>query len=388
MSALAATLDRLLAELRRAGSPAADLLRPGLGAEPIAELAARMPAGLPDEVAALYGWRDGLEGEGAPEQELFPGGFWLSLEQALELRDEQLEVVGTAAAQAGLDPELLWPASWLPAFVDFAGNVHVVVCESRESSPVWFVAGDDPDARRLAFDSVGALVETLATCWQDGIFEVRAGGVEADEPRFEDAWRANDPTAAAASAPQTAGTQLERDLASPDPYVRATAARMSGGGSEPVPVQALRRALDDPDDAVRSEAAAALGRVKDADSAERLLAGLDDASGLMRTRAAWALGCLRFKPAVPALAAALEDPELPVRIEAARALMSLRSAEAIPALVAATAASDPVPDVRRLAVAALAKIRHPDARAAIEPLADDDDPVVRNVVQAAASKRP
>ena len=385
MSDLGPALDRLLDGLRRAGSPAADLLRSGLGAEQIGELAARMPAGLPDEVAALHGWRDGLQSEGAPEQELFAGGFWLSLEQALELRDERLDVIGTAAAQTGLDPELLWRASWLPAFADFAGNVHVVACESREASPVWFVAGGDPDDRRLAFDSVSALVETVATCWQDGIFDVRPGGVQADEPRFDEVWRRYNPAAAAVS--QIAGTQHERDLASPDPSVRAAAARMSGGGSEPAPVHALRRALDDPDADVRSEAAAALGRVKDAGSAERLAAALGDASDLMRTRAAWALGCLRYKPAVPALAAALEDPALPVRIEAARALMSLRSAEAIPALVAATAASDPVPDVRRLAVAALAKIRHPDARAAIEPLADDDDPVIRNVVQAAAGKR-
>ncbi len=68
-----------------------------------------------------------------------------------------------------------------------------------------------------------------------------------------------------------------------------------------------------------------------------------------------------------------------------RALWQLADPESIPALL--TALRDPFPDVRQLAAAVLAKIRHPDAQRAVAALVDDHDEVVRRVVHKAMAGR-
>ncbi len=197
MTDLENTLNHLLAALERGGSPMAPLLQPGLAVEQISELAGDLPVPLPDELVALYGWRNGVAGDGASEQELFPGGFWLPFEEALAMRQQALLTAETVAADAGLEPGMLWDPSWLPVFVDFAASTFVVACEQPAASPVWFIAGDDPDDRHLEYASIGALARTVAEAWDAGVFAVRGWGVEADEARFAAIRRQHNPAASA-----------------------------------------------------------------------------------------------------------------------------------------------------------------------------------------------
>jgi cell wall assembly regulator SMI1 len=381
--ALEPALQQLHAALERAGSPVAELLAPGLDGDEIGRLTADLPFALPEELVALYRWHDGLTGDGTPKGQLFPGGYWLSLRQALEHRAAMLRVAADATAGTELDPELIWRASWMPAFIDFFGDTHVVVCERTTESPVWFVAKDDPDHRPLVFDGIASLVRTAGESWSDGVFAFDRDGVTApDEERYAAVWRRHNPAAAAAAPRPPASADMARALSSADARARADAARDSVKLGADAPLAELRLALADSEADVRGEAAAALGMLRDKQSADLLTAMIGDPAWNVRTTAVFAVGMLRYKGALDAVIAALSDPEFTVRLAAARALAKFRSPQSVPALVRAL--EDPARDVRQVAAGALARIRHPDARAAVERLVDHDDPVMRGIAERAA----
>jgi len=128
---------------------------------------------------------------------------------------------------------------------------------------------------------------------------------------------------AAVALAATEADERIRDLKSPLPAVRRSAAAWLGRAGAREAVPALVAALKDPDAAVRSEAAKALGFIKDARAADALAAALRDPDRNVRFCAAYALGELREPSTAQALLAALDDPEPTVREQAAWALREL-----------------------------------------------------------------
>jgi HEAT repeat protein/lysophospholipase L1-like esterase len=210
--------------------------------------------------------------------------------------------------------------------------------------------------------------------------------------------------------------ELAADLTSPDPRVRARAARLLGarGASARPTVPSIAARLDDPSAAVRVAAVWALGRIGPRPGADlpALVSRLEDEDPAVRAGAAWALGRLetRAAPAQTALVARLRDPEPEVRRRAVAALQRLRpdpgrslvpvlailedarspgraeaarvvgfmgaaAAGAVPALVSALGSGDP--RLRREAISALGSVG-PGAAAAVPALVRAlDDPDLR-----------
>jgi len=209
----------------------------------------------------------------------------------------------------------------------------------------------------------------------------------------------------AAVAAGAADTPALRHLDAADATVRADSAAELGRQGDPAAVQALVGALDDSDADVRREAAKALGALKDARATDALVQALSDEDRNVRFYAAYALGEVRDPKAANALVRALGDPAYGVRDQAAWALRELgnpalagpvvaalkqgkadaahvlwllrflggeRGVEHLAALVDASDV-----EVRRKAVAALAKVGSEVCVESLTRALEDESPQVR-----------
>jgi cyclophilin family peptidyl-prolyl cis-trans isomerase len=194
--------------------------------------------------------------------------------------------------------------------------------------------------------------------------------------------------------------RLGQLLAHEDPRVRARAALAIGRVADPAAFPPVREALRDAEPQVRAAAALALGLAGDEEAEPALLRrlALDDGRP-ERLADLEALGRVGGERAVPALVASLGEPEPEVRAAAARALGNYgyrqrlvgRLGAAEQALGAALA--DQAVEVRIAAAWALFRIRPsggPDpALAGLRTALRDPDPEVRALaVQAVAARAP
>ncbi|HEY3352259.1 MAG TPA: HEAT repeat domain-containing protein [Polyangia bacterium] len=194
--------------------------------------------------------------------------------------------------------------------------------------------------------------------------------------------------------------RLVQLLAHEDARVRARAALAIGRVADPAAFPPLREALRDAEPAVRGAAALALGLAADEEAEPALLRrlALDDGRP-ERVADLEALGRLGGERALPALVASLAEREPEVRAAAARALGNygyrgrlagrLGGAEA----ALATALTDAGVEVRAAAAYALFRIRAPGSAApvlaALRTALRDPDPDVRALaVQALAARAP
>jgi HEAT repeat protein len=158
---------------------------------------------------------------------------------------------------------------------------------------------------------------------------------------------------------------------------RAEAAALLGRMGSATAAPALARGLEDARYRVRDACSTALGRVATAREVPALIRAVERRR-IPRGLLSGAL--LNLEPgADPALIACLRHPDPEARDLVARVLGMRRSAVAVPALVATLA--DPVPDVRRNAILAIAEIAG-NTSVAVDPeplirLAVDDDAIVR-----------
>lgn len=167
-------------------------------------------------------------------------------------------------------------------------------------------------------------------------------------------------------------------IRSPEEVDPVAAPGNGAGPADPgAPPAALAADLTSPDPRVRARAARLLGARGPAarPAVPSLAAHLDDTSAVVRVAAVWALGRIGPRPGVDlrALVSRLEDEDPAVRAGAAWAIgrLDTRAARAQTALVARLCDSDP--EVRRRAVAALRRVRPDPARSLAPVLAILDD---------------
>jgi cell wall assembly regulator SMI1 len=159
------SLDELVAEHRRLGSPVGDYLRPGLPAADVERQleALDLPA-LPD-VADLYGWADGTDEEAwqrdarqAPFLRFIGDASFPALDSAAAWCRTVRELAQSTAADSvgALEPEALWHPSWFPIFRRDHGE-FAMVCSRVEAPSVREVVWDMPELGR-SFPTLTALI--------------------------------------------------------------------------------------------------------------------------------------------------------------------------------------------------------------------------------------
>ena len=164
-------------------------------------------------------------------------------------------------------------------------------------------------------------------------------------------------------------------LNAPNSRLRTKACEVAGRLPDSRAIQGLARALGDSDAAVRSAAADALGHHQADESVPPLLGRLDDQAPTVRISAIRALAHLRDGRAALPLSAKVQDSSIEVREAAIRALGTLHDQRASPVL--SLALRDNNANVQRAALRALGQLRAFDAVDAIAPFATDRSPATR-----------
>jgi hypothetical protein len=152
-------LEELFFEIRRASPATAELLRPGLPPNLVKEKLAEVPFQISPDAVALYSWRDGS----APGFELLPGGYFITLEEAL------------------LDFELIhkvnhqWPEDFVEPYFD-----SFRFLSDLSDGGYSFGRTDSPSKGhivrlcihaqwKLAFRDLAAVLKTSIECYRNGV---------------------------------------------------------------------------------------------------------------------------------------------------------------------------------------------------------------------------
>ena len=160
-----------------------------------------------------------------------------------------------------------------------------------------------------------------------------------------------DPTPILATLEQTTSSKVKL-------YCIGELAKLAGKAGV---LDALLKALNDHEYAVRKAAAEALGNQGDKAAVPALIQTLNDLIISVRTAAAHALGKLKSKDAVPPLCRLLTNGSEEVAVAAAAALGEIKSRQATRPLIQAVTKDSTPPKLYAAAANALAKIRDPEA---------------------------
>lgn len=164
-------IDRTFSHLRRCGFSIGDRRRPGLSASSIAEALRESGLQAPNDLIDLYKCCDGtstFEGDVLREIQFFPGYYWMSLNDALD--------VYRSISESGD-----WERSWLPIFANGGGDFYAVICDDMSpyfGEVVGFILGE-PD-QIVEFKSVLCMIETLEHAFAEGVFFILEGQLKAD----------------------------------------------------------------------------------------------------------------------------------------------------------------------------------------------------------------
>jgi HEAT repeat protein len=161
---------------------------------------------------------------------------------------------------------------------------------------------------------------------------------------------------------------LTARLASDDPCVRRTAARMLGRST--IADGGLALLLEDPGTRVREAALLAIGTHDRPALRARVEQALDDRDPAVAAMAAWSLGALEDRASVDPLVGALGHANLRVRINAAWALGTIEDPRAVRPLLGSLDDSDPM--LRATVAEALGDIESTEAAPALERLVGSD----------------
>jgi cell wall assembly regulator SMI1 len=112
-------------------------------------------------------WRDGTaaaEGESLNTLTFFPGFYFPSLEEAVQIYHERKD-----------SPQ--WRGGWFPVFADGAGDFYIVPCEStrKDSAGVIGFIHGEPD-QPVEYESLTTMLQTIAACYAQGAFFVDDDG--------------------------------------------------------------------------------------------------------------------------------------------------------------------------------------------------------------------
>jgi hypothetical protein len=148
---LADSLDALMAQHRRIGSPVPAYLRPGLPTDDVhKQILATVGVAPPGEVVDLFVWRDGIHDEAWERDDvatgfarLFGDAFFASLANAIRHYRERIEGDETTARYS-ISGEAFqtWKPSWFPVFSE-GWETYGVECDpgspdlGRVYDPAW-----------------------------------------------------------------------------------------------------------------------------------------------------------------------------------------------------------------------------------------------------------
>jgi cell wall assembly regulator SMI1 len=260
------------------------VLLPGLSPEQVRQLAAGLPFELGEELAELYEWHNGTNGEsGSPGP--MPGTIFLSEQDAIADYLQRVEIARKVTPDESEAPDIYHP-SWFPVFLDAGGNAHVVLHGGERNGSVWFIPSEEPELRYEAAPSLAAFLDQIAECFERGAYFIRSGLVY------------NDPTLEAEilrrrlEPPPDIG-RLIKDVASRTQPAASLAFDLIRRLCFPESVSPLIGLLSHQDAPVRRRAALLLGILGDPEAVQALRAATEDSDPSVRTAASGALDALR-----------------------------------------------------------------------------------------------
>jgi hypothetical protein len=171
MATVTEGLDGVRRELDRLGRKVVRLFEPGLSPEAVR---ARLD-GAPEELVAWFGWANGTraeEDQTVDDASFIPGYVLVSLDEALEFRDE-VEV------ESDGDEE------WLPLLVSPAGDFYAVAWTEDEGIvQVWSYVDGAPG--QAEYRDMEHMLRTFVESYRTGAFEVDEEGYLDMHPELAD----------------------------------------------------------------------------------------------------------------------------------------------------------------------------------------------------------
>lgn len=172
---LSASLASIEAALQRLGRKTLlRSLQAGLSAEAVRSSLGAVGLASASELEALYMWRNGTStasGVILDDIHLFPGFYLLSIEDAI-------------TNYSAFVTDSRWRPGWLPIFANGGGDFYILDLGSLLTNPVRHFRIEESE-HPVEFNSLGALLATLAVAFDRGIFFVDPNGcLEMDDLVF------------------------------------------------------------------------------------------------------------------------------------------------------------------------------------------------------------
>jgi cell wall assembly regulator SMI1 len=179
LTATAQSLEIIAAGLERLGRmPTLRLLRPGLPASQVNAALEQWQLRATPDMEEAYAWHDGTDattGEVLNDLWLFPGYYFLSLDDAM-------------ANYRAFRDDPRWDPSWVPVFADGGGDFLAVQCDARSDG--WGAVIDfslEDVEQSIQYASLSALFATVAAAFDADLFYVDdTGRFEMNDPAFID----------------------------------------------------------------------------------------------------------------------------------------------------------------------------------------------------------
>ncbi len=376
---------------------------------------------LPADVRMLYKWCNLYDQADHPDPWLFPVGYLLPLQQALDLYNMYVGISVDEENYAGIDhavytgqwnnsyfiqPSLqdppVWDRRWLPIFGDAAGGDYIVVCDAIEQplAPIYFRTSDLGEFY-FAYDSLTSMLLTMIEIWEAHAYHRdKKGVVRLDRAKASSIYNRHNPHRRAwffhvTQANSLAEIVLNLDHADEDTRYYAYLALQYMFEPEFVPlllqqldnsniemrirvvnllsilddqqaVMPLIPLLDDSEPTVQLAAVNALIDLQDKRAVTPLFAMLQHQNDKIRERVIYGLGEFRVQSAIPTLLTILAIDKPMARSEAARTLGKLGDYQVVPALI--NALQDDHPQVRHSALWALSELGGENPQAIDEDL--------------------
>jgi hypothetical protein len=244
-------LRLLEVELRRLAPTISAALRPGMDADRVRAVLGPLPQPVPPELVELYAWHDGAaDVVSGSRAQLFPGGGWLPLADAMKVWIDAMEVNGR-------EDRIVWDSRWLPITSDGRDEYHVVECGVGQGRVVGLHYVDLPQGWWPEHTGLLDMVRALTHRWAAGAYWESGAVVDYDQRRLAALLRAED-----REPPDV--DQIVRDLATgPEPDFRRALRRL-GTRLYPEAVPALIAVLEDPGNTRHFYAIELLGAIGDA----------------------------------------------------------------------------------------------------------------------------
>jgi hypothetical protein len=165
MTELNVLLNELYTILKTANPALAGLLQQGLDKAAIDRAAGKAGLTFPDELYALYGWKNGMTNdiesiENLRELRIFPLAIYLSLSESLE--------------DYGYNANNYWPRNLFPVFTSGGGDYYLLNCEEGTPSRgmIYYFCPSDYLFQGVItkFDSLPSLISSVIECYAEKVY--------------------------------------------------------------------------------------------------------------------------------------------------------------------------------------------------------------------------